>query len=278
MTTVPLALLVFRGGCPVTQAYLEYMSLHGMQPELIMAIDYVGETQRSQDLRRVLGLRASARLLRTWRNRSARVPVELANILQKKFSIKLTPGCEPDYENAAPNVLYLTVNSYADPRLLMAMRDCGLNTFLYCSGGRVPASLFQAGFSILHVHPGVVPHIRGSDGLLWSLLVRGCPGVSCFYMDAGIDTGRLIDTIEYPTPNWPGLDIEPAILYHAMLQCYDPHLRASLLATVLKERLSINNNINELDAKSQMDVESGHYYAMHPELRLRVLSKLCAPG
>jgi hypothetical protein len=274
MKTLPLALLVFRGGCPVTEAYLAYLRLHGLRPELIMAIDYVGEGPRAKRLRRLLGQWLAARLLRLRRNRAARVPAQLADVLQKAWQVRLTPGRERDYEAEAQRVLRLTVDSYADPRLLDAMRGSGVRTFLYCSGGRVPAELFQQDFRILHIHPGVVPHVRGSDGLLWSLLARGRPGASCFYMDAGIDTGRLIATAEYESPRWPGLRAEPGALYHALLQCYDPHLRASLLVSVL-ERLSPGQDLADLEADVQPHGSGGHYYTMHPELRARVLARLC---
>lgn len=274
MRTIPLALLAFRGGCPVTEAYLGYLRLHGMRPALILAVDYVGEGPRPQQLRRLLGECLAARLLRLRRDRAARVPAHLAAAVQQGWPVTLTPGREPDYEAAAERVLRLTVDSYADPRLMDAMRGCGVRTFLYCSGGRVPAALFQQGFRILHIHPGVVPFVRGSDGLLWSLLARGRPGVSCFYMDAGIDTGRVIDTAEFEPPRWPGLQASPDSLYQALLYCYDPHLRASLLVSLL-ERLAAGTDLAEMDATAQPHESGGHYYTMHPELRARALARLC---
>ena len=274
MRTIPLALLAFRGGCPVTGAYLAYLRQHGMRPALILAVDYVGEGPRAQRLRRLLGVRLAARLLRLRRDRAARVPACLAATVQQGWPVPLTPGREPDYEAAAERVLRLTVDSYADPRLLDAMRGCGVRTFLYCSGGRVPAVLFQQDFRILHIHPGVVPFVRGSDGLLWSLLARGRPGASCFYMDAGIDTGRPISTAEFDPPRWPGLQATPDSLYQALLYCYDPHLRASLLVSLL-ERLSPCQDLAELESSAQPHEPGGHYYTMHPELRARALARLC---
>ncbi|MCM8594229.1 hypothetical protein [Accumulibacter sp.] len=267
-----MALLVFRGGCPVTEAYLAYLSLHEMRPALILAIDYVGDGPRSERLRRLVGTGVAARLQRIRRNRAARVPAALAETLQRSLPVVLTPGREPDYEAVAQRVLRLTVDNYADPRLLKAMRDCGVRTFLYCSGGRVPAAYFKEDLSILHIHPGVVPHVRGSDGLLWSMLARGRPGCSCFYMDAGIDTGRLIATAEYEPPRWSGLRADADGLYHALLYCYDPHLRAALLISVL-ERLAPGQDLAALETAAQPH-GGGHYYTMHPELRARVLARL----
>lgn len=272
MKTLPLALLVFRGGCPVTEAYLSYLNRNWMRPALILAIDYVGDGVRAQQLRRYVGTSLAANLLRVRRNLAARVSPKLAATLQEGLPVRLTPGREPDYAANAQRVVSLTVDGFNDPRLLDVMRRCGVRSFLYCSGGRVPAHFFKEEFRILHIHPGVVPHIRGSDGLMWSLLVRGHPGASCFYMDSGIDTGRLIATAEYERPHWPGLHADPTALYHALLQCYDPHLRAALLISILK-RLARGQDLDSLKATAQPG--GGHYYTMHTALRARVLERLC---
>jgi hypothetical protein len=93
-------------------------------------------------------------------------------------------------------------------------------------------------------------------------------------MDAGIDTGRLICTAEFDPPRWPGLQATPDSLYRALLYCYDPHLRAALLVSLL-ERLPPGQDLAELDAVAQPHEPGGHYYSMHPELRARALARLC---
>jgi hypothetical protein len=275
MKTIPLGILAFRGGCPVTEAYLATLKNHGFRPSVILAIDYVGEGARAAKLQRLLGTRLSSMLLRHWRNRSVRISSELKERLQRDYPVKLQPGREPRFKNFADRVDYLTIKDYADPRLREAMRTCGAGTFLYCSGGRVPAAVFEEGFRILHIHPGVVPHVKGSDGLLWSMLAREKPGASCFYMDAGIDTGNLIATAEYAMPRWPGLNAAPDVLYEALIHCYDPHLRASLLVDVLKgPGRNGDGDLASLPASTQVH-GGGHYYTMHRLLRDRALSRLC---
>ncbi|MDO9418346.1 hypothetical protein [Pararhizobium sp.] len=273
-TTIPLAILAFRGGCPVTEAYLSSLNRHGLRPAVILAVDYVGDGAKAAKLQCLLGTYLSAKLLRRWRNRSARIAGDLADRLQQDYAVKLRPGHEPAFKASADRVIHLTVKDYTDPRLREAMRACGAEAFLYCSGGRVPAVVFEEGFRILHIHPGVVPHVRGSDGLLWSILARQRAGSSCFYMDAGIDTGRLIATAEYPIPSWPGLDVDPDVLYNALIHCYDPHLRASLLIDVLKGP-GQNGDLAHMPSTKQA-YDGGHYYTMHKALRDRVLSHLCA--
>ncbi len=273
MKTIPLGILAFRGGCPVTEAYLLALRQEGLQPSVILAVDYVGEGARGAKLERLLGTRLAATLLRHWRNRSARIKPELVERLQEDRAVKLRPGREPRFEEFSPRVIPLTIRDYADPRLRDAMRVSKAEAFLYCSGGRVPAAIFEEGFRILHIHPGVVPHVKGSDGLLWSIVARQKPGASCFYMDAGIDTGRLIATAEYPMPRWSGLAVDPDVLYNALIYCYDPHLRAALLVDVLRG-VAGDGDLANLPAASQPH-EGGHYFTMHRAIRDRVLSRLC---
>ena len=273
MKTVPLCILAFRGGCPVTEAYLQALKQAGLRPAAILAVDYVGEGARAARLERLVGTRLAARLMRHWRNRSARIAPDLVTGLQKYQTVKLHPGREPDFEAFAETVHYLTVRDYSDPRLRDAMRAVGAEVFLYCSGGRVPAAVLNEGFRILHIHPGVVPEVRGSDGLLWSIVARGKPGASCFYMDAGIDTGTLIQTADYHLPSWSGLSVDMDTLYNALIYCYDPHLRAALLIDVLNGPGCGGDRAN-LPAARQTH-EGGHYFSMHRAIRDRVLSRLC---
>lgn len=274
MKTIPLGVLAFRGGCPVTEAYLETLKYHGFRPATILVVDYVGHGARPTKLQQLFGTRLSALVLRHWRNISARIPSGLADRIQQSYPIKLRPGREPRFKAYADRVDYLIIKDYGDPRLVAAMHACGAEAFLYCSGGRVPDSIFDEGFRILHIHPGVVPYVKGSDGLLWSIIARQKPGASCFYMDAGIDTGKLIATAEYPMPHWPDLKVDPETLYKALLYCYDPHLRASLLVEVLQGP-GRDGNLADLPASSQAH-DGGHYYTMHRMMRHRALSRLCS--
>ena len=51
-------------------------------------------------------------------------------------------------------------------------------------------------------------------------------------------------------------------------------LDATLLVSVL-ERLSPGQDLADLEADVQPHGSGGHYYTMHPELRARVLARLC---
>ena len=66
-----------------------------------------------------------------------------------------------------------------------------------------PSLLALPGVKFIHVHPGFLPYVRGSDGLLWSALIRNKPGVSVFYMDPEIDGGKIISAGEISPLTFP---------------------------------------------------------------------------
>ena len=58
------------------------------------------------------------------------------------------------------------------------------------------------GIRLIHVHTGFLPQVRGADVLLWSLLVRGRPGVSAFFMTPGLDDGDVLAARETAAAWW----------------------------------------------------------------------------
>ena len=44
---------------------------------------------------------------------------------------------------------------------------------------------------VVHVHPGYLPELRGSDGLLWSIYLKNEVGLSLFRMNEFIDEGEI---------------------------------------------------------------------------------------
>ncbi len=51
---------------------------------------------------------------------------------------------------------------------------------------------------VLNVHLGLLPQIRGMSSPEWSLLNRVPVGITIHYMDAGIDTGPILQRYEFP--------------------------------------------------------------------------------
>lgn len=142
-----------------------------------------------------------------------------------------------DYAGWAGAHDVVLADGLADPAVADALADAG--TVLYTGGGIVPASLLATrGASFLHIHPGVLPHVRGADGLLWSTLVRGRPGRTAFLMTPALDEGPVfraedVEPIRFPAGD--GARPDDQALYRAVYSYYDPCLRAELLAGLHEE-------------------------------------------
>ena len=135
---------------------------------------------------------------------------------------------------------------------------------LYCGGGILRAELLGCGKKFIHVHPGVVPEVKGSDGLLWSVLLRDKIGMSAFFMNTGIDTGDILDTREYDVPSleFGGSCGSADKIARELIDFLDPVYRADLLTRVLREWDSLQGRARVQDPNA-----GKVYYFMHPELK-----------
>lgn len=146
---------------------------------------------------------------------------------------------------------------------------------LFTGGGLLPRSLLALeGLRFLHVHPGALPDVRGADGLLWSLLLRGRPGASAFYMAPGIDEGDLIAVREFDPPRlssagWSGGSTQD--VYRALFSCYDPLMRARVLVDGV---LSAGEDPAALPATPQDPKAGRTFHFMEEGLRGVVFERL----
>ena len=271
--------------CGTTRAYLWHLRATGLRPRRLWLVDFHPAPASARRLRRLPVLGA-------WlANRAhARQPVpgytppppfeELCRELQTCVVDGVDFTGAFDFHAFAAQTRELNAEDYSDPYLqALILRHRG-GAFLYTSGGLVPRTLLRKpGVRILHVHPGVVPQMRGSDCLLWSCQVRGRPGASCFYMAPGIDDGPLIDTMEFSLPDLgclePYLDAtHEDTVYRALAIALDPHMRAAVLCQVLKQ--AGEDDLRELPARPQPADPTLPYLWMHPQVRLKVLKDIVA--
>lgn len=260
--------------CSTTRTYLEHLRAAGYRPRRLWLVDFGSQSWRTR-------LRQMVAALAIWRKEPVRDAkfTELCTRLQEQAgwpSIDHTAVWKPaDY---AEEVLSFRARDFEDPHLHARMVQAGDTAFLYTNGGLVPASLLgRPEIRVLHIHPGIVPDLRGSDCLLWSAVVRGQLGVSCFYMSPGIDEGALIGQREFALPRLPAIapllqgGQEPEA-YRALLYAVDPHLRAQLLVDVLRMHEGVD--LRCLPACEQVPASRPAYLWMHPRLRLQVMKEL----
>jgi hypothetical protein len=260
--------------CSTSRTYLTYLADAGFRAREVAVLDF----HRGRIAERPRGLRGRlAGLFRPAAPSSDPGPAfwSLCAGVQNGVRIPIDYASDFDFGAIADETSEFAAKDYSDPAFHEFLAGRSTQTFLYTNGGRVPGELLDTpGLKILHNHPGIVPYVRGSDGLLWSLLVRGIPGASCFYMDVGLDTGPLIATREFELPSFPGLrgqiKDDPELFYRALLFAYDPHLRAETFL----DALSKGSDPAALPAHDQDPAEGRQYFAMHPRLQDVVFDRI----
>lgn len=61
----------------------------------------------------------------------------------------------------------------------------------------------------INIHPSLLPELRGRDPVPGGLLYEKALGVTCHYMDEGIDTGKIISQVEIDRSD----DLDAGLLY-----------------------------------------------------------------
>lgn len=177
-------------------------------------------------------------------------------------------------EDYAPHVDRVLVDGLKDPALRQALETSKSTAVLFTGGGIVPETLLSIPETkLLHVHPGLLPYVRGADGLLWSTLVRGRPGGSCFYMAPGLDTGDVVFAKEFPSLTMPrrlAAGLDDIMLYRAIFSFYDPMVRARVLLSVLE----LGNDLRALPSEPQDLTRGVTYHFMHPRVRRAALDQI----
>jgi hypothetical protein len=278
-TTLDLGIVADRF-CPTSRTYLTYLAEAGYRVKLVLLVDFAWGWQDPG----CLGL-AFARWGAKRRKQAFKLPEPqheptfraVCSALQAGFAIPVNYFDPFDFGRAAQSVERLTVTGYGDPDLENRLTRGDVGTWLYTNGDRVGDALLSTpGFRMLHIHPGVVPFFKGSDGLLWSTLINGRPGMSCFYMNAGIDTGDIIATREFDLPRFSRLDelksVPQDALYRGLLSAYDPHLRASMLLDVVGRHVA--GKLNQLPCTRQSPDDGRSFFWMHDALKAIAIRRL----
>lgn len=258
----------------VARAYMAAMRDLGLEPERTILLECEDTPRRASSPReswrqrafdlayevreelRARGFAGAARFLRdrAARKRTARLTIRrecvFAELVERLTRHAKTTGLPVEDTGVAVRDLLVRYGWPYETRRVRSLndedfvgylgRECGGGFALYVGGGILRKPVLSAGVRFIHIHPGVVPDVRGSHCLLWSTLVRGCPGFSCFFMNEGIDTGDVVATQEYalvPAPI-PGRFLGPEfadLRAGALINGLDPWYRGDLLRRVLRE-------------------------------------------
>ena len=289
METIPLTVLSHEG--PGSRAYLVMMAEAGFRPSsIIVMVASHGEIGSN-------GKRVGRFLPNALRLRYANMVQEIQRMywprrIQKKHPAlyeAILKGLSPLVEDPrqkldaitrkfnwnlySDSVNRVAVKNYRDKGVQQAIQKDDVEKVLFTGGGILPKSLVESSKKFIHVHPGKLPYVRGSDGILWSTLVRGRPGAACFYMSEGIDAGEIIDTHDLPATTFEISEFErpnDQTLYRAIFSFYDPLMRAKVFSDILTKH---HGHLPD-SGSPQSATEGTTYYFMHPIMRKNALSRI----
>jgi methionyl-tRNA formyltransferase len=79
------------------------------------------------------------------------------------------------------------------------LRDWSPDLIIFAGGNILRKQLLEVPhLGVLNLHLGLLPEIRGMSSPEWSLLNHVPVGITIHYMDAGIDTGPILQRCEFP--------------------------------------------------------------------------------
>lgn len=275
----------------VAKAYLAAMLELGLLPERIIFTELTPQPAAGGYFRK--GMETAGRIRRQLEDQS---PVEIMRRLITKFTTRSKVSESKDRELFERVVNYVNqgrlpaveffksteemlerhqlsyerirITSLNDPEFISLISKAPQSVALYVEGGILRKPVLSTHVRFLHIHPGIVPLVKGSTCMLWSALVHKKVGMSCFYMNEGIDTGDVLLTREYPLPEIPVPVRYLGPQYaEARYLALEDFLGAAYRADVLRALLKGQPDPALWKTQSQ-DRTAGKLY-FHPHTRLR---------
>lgn len=163
------------------------------------------------------------------------------------------------------NLIKIKNKSINDDHCLNAVKNLKEKYVIYGAnyGDILKKKFFKLNKNFIHVHPGKLPHYKGSTTFYYEILEKNSISYSVIFQNERIDDGRIILTKTYKLKK---NKIKKSQLDHV----YDPYFRSLLLVKVLKKL----RKFNKLSSKKQSKENSKVYYIIHPLLKhLSILAK-----
>ena len=90
-------------------------------------------------------------------------------------------------------------NDQNAPDSIARLREWSPDLIIFAGGNILRKQLLEVPrLGVLNVHLGLLPEIRGMSSPEWSLLNQIPVGITIHYVDAGIDTGPILQRCEFP--------------------------------------------------------------------------------
>lgn len=283
---IPLEVLFFEG--PIARAYLETIKSLGFMPKKIIHLVSIKDIATKKPVGRFLPFfmrKAYANAIQIkkihyWPKKLSQdhqeIHSELLDNLRDSFGFKKSTLHDAAHlkslDTYSNNVEQLLIEDLKDPVLFEYLSNKAPTEFLFTGGGIVPAELFNLKqLKFIHIHPGFLPDIRGADCLLWSVLMTGYASATCFFMNAGIDMGDIINPCWLPKFKLPKalITLDEKTFYRVLYAYVDPWVRAYVLRNTLLSSFDFKN----VKVLKQKEEDGTTFHFMHDLVKASAFSK-----
>jgi folate-dependent phosphoribosylglycinamide formyltransferase PurN len=275
-------IIVLYNGSTLSRIYLSLLKKNNIKPKKILSLNYVGGGRRYKIALNFLGNTLASFILKfyvRYKNRQSRNHQKISEKILNIFQLSHKDLRD---ENVLNSDYYdeIQLTNVNDPALTNYLRNQDIKIVLFTGGWILNKSILEdSGCKFIHIHPGIVPEIKGSDCFFWSYLLTGRLGYSCFYMKPEIDTGDILHKNIYIFDIDKNIfkNISDEDFYKLITLYYDPCLRILTFVDLLNklERINIKNsyaeNLQAMTPVRQNPEDGRTYYFMHPKLRSKVI-------
>lgn len=170
--------------------------------------------------------------------------------ISKEYGFDLSQSV---HSSLVENKLDYTEFNFVDinnPKLVNFILKSDCDFFIFSGGGILRDEILNTTKKFVHFHPGIVPNYRGSTCFYYSIINENQCGVTAFFMDKHLDTGKIILQKTFDSPNHEFVD-----------NVYDPYIRSETLVEVLKKNYLTSEKLKEQSPEGET------YYIIHPVLK-----------
>ncbi len=137
------------------------------------------------------------------------------------------------------------------PELVNFLKKSKTNIFIYTGGGILKKEILNSDHKFIHLHSGLVPQYRGSTCFYYSIINDDNCGVTAYFMDQKLDTGKVIFQKIFKKPDHKFID-----------EVFDSYIRSETLIELLK-----NRKFEKGPFVKQNPNEGETYFIIHPVLK-----------
>lgn len=137
---------------------------------------------------------------------------------------------------------------------LTILREYSPDLLVYAGGGILRQPIIEIPrLGVINAHSGILPEYRGMNVSEWALLNGDKLGITTHFIDAGIDTGRILFVDELP------ISVKDTSISELRHRCGDATIDSLLKAVQMLDKGEIAQSVEPVE-------ECKQYFAMHQKL------------